>query len=83
MPQSSLKSSASNGKGKAAREENFFEYMITHHRWVFCVFLLMPLSLAFGTFWRGGREGREGRVFRWKRNRSREKRKSATTTRKA
>lgn len=36
-------------RGQAsAREENWFEYMITHHRWVFCIFLLMPLSLMFG-----------------------------------
>ena len=27
---------------------NLFAYMITHHRWVFCVFLLMPLSVMFG-----------------------------------
>jgi len=25
-----------------------FAYMITHHRWVFVVFLLMPLSVVFG-----------------------------------
>jgi len=63
MPQPSLKSAAAKGKGKAAREENFFEYMITHHRWVFCVFLLMPLSLAFGTFWREGMKLPGGNVF--------------------
>lgn len=25
-----------------------FAYMITHHRWVFVVFLLLPLSVVFG-----------------------------------
>lgn len=29
-------------------EERMLEYLITHHRWVFCILLLMPLSVLFG-----------------------------------